>query len=252
MLLQPFRCKEDTKILFGEMFKNLIFIGSSRSGSTWLAKALLGHPKFKQPVKKPVRFWNQKIFGISDTSSSHPNLSLDDYLELFSPEEGITKCDISDGYSLLSHPTILAIKKYFPDALIVQIMRKPSHIVNSHFGLHFENFDDIDRKQIRKQLIDYSGYQRHNINQIYAYKTWKAFFPKPQFYLGFYEDFFKNPGDSLNKLISYCGHDTDDLTNKDIYLKKINQRASKSSTTLKLDSEIQSQLKKGYCNRREI
>jgi hypothetical protein len=224
------------------MFRNLIFIGSSRSGSTWLAKSLGHHPKFKQPVKKPVRFWNRKIMGVSDNSSSHPNLSLNDYLEFFSPQKGITKCDITDGYSLLSQPTILAIKKYFPDALIVQIMRKPSDIVDSHFGLHHKIFDNIDNKQIRRQLISYSGYQKHNINQIYAYKMWKSFFPKNQFYLDFYEDFFKDPESSLNKLISHCGHNPDELDNKDIYFKKINQRISKTNITL--DSDIRQTLHK--------
>ena len=169
------------------------FIGSSRTGSTWLGQALAKHPNIKLPVKKPVRFWNLKVFGLRDEKSSHPTLSLEAYKELFRDEPGVLKGDITDGYNTLGLQEVLAIRKHHPDAKILQMMRRPSHIVYSHFSLS-RSLSEITVEDVRKQVGHPGGYQYHNIRQMHVRDIWSSVFGPENFHLTFYEDFFADPG----------------------------------------------------------
>ena len=90
------------------------FIGASRTGSTWLARALKKHDQISLPINKPARFWNQKILGFEDKKSNFPRLTLAEYMDLYESEKGIMKGDMTDGYNILGVPVIKAIRTYFP------------------------------------------------------------------------------------------------------------------------------------------
>lgn len=178
------------------------FIGASRTGSTWLARALRTHPEIRLPINKPARFWNQKIFGIEDQKSNYPTLTLDEYLELYQPEPGILKGDMTDGYNILGVTEIKAIKRYFPSAKILFFMRDPREIAESHFKLH-KSGADLTVDDVVQQLESPAGYQYQNIRQVSCYDRWAGVFGEDQVRVFFYDEFFADTAKGLRNVLEF-------------------------------------------------
>jgi hypothetical protein len=199
----------------------IFFVGASRTGSTWLARAFTAHPDVIQPIKKPVRFWNLKVFGGCDPKSSHPTLTLDEYMSLFTPERGKLKADLTDGYHILCPTVITHIKNYFPEAKIIFLMRDPFDIVQSHFQLH-RAASAVDRERVDQQLGSVTGYSYQNIRQIDAYTRWSEVFGRENVWVGFYEDFFADASSNFGEICKYLGIRSVDLPEK--LNSRVNQR----------------------------
>lgn len=184
------------------------FIGASRTGSTWLARALKKHDQISLPINKPARFWNQKILGFEDKKSNFPRLTLAEYMDLYESEKGIMKGDMTDGYNILGVPVIKAIRTYFPQAKIIFFMRDPRDIAESHFKLH-KSGADLTIDDVKQQLENTSGYQYQNIRQVYSYQKWAGVFGEERVKVFFYEDFFAATDTGLRDLLKFLDVSTD-------------------------------------------
>lgn len=170
------------------------YVGSSRTGSTWLYKQLDSHPDVHMPIKKPVRFWNMKVFGHVDSKSSHPNLTLEQYQGLMKSEDGKRVLDMTDGYNVLDTVVISNIKKHYPKAKILFTLRNPVDIYISHQMLHSSDVEfALSKDRVNDILNNPYSYQNLNGAQSENIERWANYFGNENVYCMFYDFMCKDP-----------------------------------------------------------
>ncbi|MEQ8225977.1 MAG: sulfotransferase domain-containing protein [Candidatus Eremiobacterota bacterium] len=181
---------------------DFIVISPVKTGTTWLFQNLLCHSEIFIPVQKEVRYF----------SHCWKWLDINWYLNQFMVSEQVKKGDISPAYLILPEKVIKLISKLMPELKIIFLMRDPVERAWSHakynYKYHQVNFEkvykDFDTIPEEKWLenFDCKGSLLYN-DYPGSLKRWLAFFPKNQFYLGFYDDIKNNPRKLLMDIFKF-------------------------------------------------
>lgn len=181
-------------------------IGSARSGSTWLHRALDLHPQIRMTQPKQLEFFVKTMF-------MH---DLRWYLDHFRTPEGEetapVRGEITPFYCRLPARFVRHIRKLFPDLRIVLTIRNPIDRIWSNAGLDFHRYGGLDLETIgigrferfacRKRTRLYTDYER-------IIRDWTSVFGEDAVHVEVFDDIQANPAALLRRVFAHLGADPD-------------------------------------------
>lgn len=201
------------------------YVGSSRTGSTWLYQQLRTHPEVYMPVEKPVRFWNRKLFGSADSRSSHPTLTLEQYQSIMKSVPGKKTLDMTDGYNVLGTVDIEHIKKLYPNAKILFTLRDPVELHISHILLHSNDVNtSLSEENVISRIKDQYSYYSLNAEQSKNIRRWSYWFGSDNVGCFFYDFMKTDQYQYIRQMSNFIGIDPTFWNNIEDLKKKINTR----------------------------
>lgn len=118
---------------------DFFIVGAAKSGTTSMLRYLNQHPDISMPQQRePVYFGSDYDWDQVKTAS------LEDYLSIFSTDEGCSRIGDKSVWYLTSSKAAKEIYEFNPDALIIVLLRNPLDMVHSlHSQLLATNDEDI-------------------------------------------------------------------------------------------------------------
>lgn len=218
-----------------ERWPDFIVIGAGKSGTTALNEYLTQHPEIFMALRKEPNF-----FGLEDVNPDDYELEesrayyyesvyeKDEYLSLYKgARENQKTGEISNLY-LFSPEACCSIKKYAPEAKLIAILRQPADRLFSRY-VHLVREDMIpeqgishlfDRNSIwwkRPDLVPEGFYYKH------LQKYFEGF-PPENIRVYLYEDFRKNPMDTLSDIFEFIGVNSNLRVDTDVVVNKSGRR----------------------------
>ena len=224
------------------MFPNFLCIGAQKSGTTWLYHNLKKHPQIWMPPVKEIHYFDEiqyqpyltildrlfdsrsfdnrvwwQIFKAQIKSNlRNPNLEniiwysrylfsrRNDkwYASLFDRARGQITGDITPGYSSLKREGIAHVFEIMPKSKIIFLMRNPMERAWSH-ALMDEKIKG--EKFSEAEFIEHfnSKYSRTESDYLRAITNWQSYYPKEQFFIGYFEEIQQCPEDLLMRLYKF-------------------------------------------------
>lgn len=148
-------------------------------------------------IKYQKLFWNFKYFFYPRNEQW--------YASLFEMGSNQVTGDISPTYLYLKQESVAYIHKIMPQAKIILILRNPIQRAWSHAVLDFH----YQRREIEtiseSEWIDIFRLKssRYRVNFVKTLKIWQSFYPKEQFFIGFFEDIQNRPEEFLLSLYEF-------------------------------------------------
>ena len=181
-------------------------IGSARSGSTWLHRALDLHPEVRMSQPKQLQFFDKNIL----------REDLDWYRSHFAAEEGEdpapVRGEITPFYCRLHPESVRNIRRLFPDLRIVLTIRNPIDRIWSNAGLDFHHYGGRDLDSIgigtferfacRKRTRLYTDYER-------IIETWSTVFGSDAVHVEVFDSIANEPAQMLRRIFAHIGADPD-------------------------------------------
>lgn len=189
-----------------ECLPDFLIISPPKTATTWLTKNLGCHPDIFMPEAKEIRYFciYWKCCDINW------------YLKHFQGATNLKKGEASPSYGLLPSRTIRLIRLLMPNLKLIFLMRDPIARAWSHTRHSYKynagsfllqeykgNFNDISDQRFIEDFI-YEGSLYHG-DYLSNLKHWLSFFPKEQFYVGFYESIKNNPKKLLLEIFNHLG-----------------------------------------------
>lgn len=171
-----------------------LMLGGQRCGSTWVDKALRGHPQIFLPSSKQSYFFDQNY-----------DKGLDWYLSRFDnvQKEQVAVGEIATGYCL---PDALPkVIEAFPNIKIMLSVRDPSARAYSFYQ---SRSIKRDWKNIHEAIESDPGILERGkyIDQI---ETILAHYPKEQFLLNFFDDLHAHDEEYLRRILKFLDVETE-------------------------------------------
>lgn len=192
----------------GGTMLDMLHIGASRAGSTWLWRSLNRHPQTVFPIWGPNApngrksgwfwnnaspYWNDNHFGKVKPRAIH---SLEDYRKHYDPtEEMKVKIDITEGAAYIPESRIRLIKETYPNVKITYCIRNPITTIWSHI-----KYTGGSSSNVSKYFTSNGGNYIKNVEYIKNLKTWKRYFSEDQILVYFFSEIGDNPIGMLNRL----------------------------------------------------
>jgi hypothetical protein len=227
---------------------DMLQIGASRAGSTWLWRMLQKHPQVTFPVwgpnaapgggpaysRKSGWFWNNTSSYWKDNHwgkiKPRAILTLDEYRKWYDKTNpGKIKVDITEGAAYIPESRIKVIQQAYPDAKIVYCIRNPITTIWSHM-----TFSGQTNVPVNKFLKQRGGNYRKNVDYVKNLKTWKRYFPEERIKIYFFNLVRDNPAWILETLCIFLGID-----------EKIWKKIPKSELNTKVNSSKKNKLPEG-------
>jgi len=172
-----------------------LYIGTPKSGSTWIYEALRSHPQVFVPVAKDLQFFDNNY-----------RLGWDWYLRHFkNAGSAVAVGDLSQDY-YWSAPAAARIRAELPEIRLICCLREPGDFaisalrwIHNHTGRLGSNFGEIAEHLSFARLLSY----RENL-EIYF-----DLFPRDQILVVFYEDLKAEPRTFIRQLYQFIGVDPD-------------------------------------------
>lgn len=176
---------------------NFLGIGAQKSGSSWLHKVLLEHPKIAFPGGKEVHFWDQQ--------SKHKH-GISWYTQLFLNEELING-EITPAYAFLPIDVIQDIYNIEPNLRLIYLIRNPidrawssARMALARAGMLHEEASDqwfIDHFKSSGSLArgDYES----------CIRNWRSVFPSNQLLIIRYDVMENRPVFIANTVLNHLG-----------------------------------------------
>jgi len=238
------------------MFPDFLCIGAQKSGTDWLYLNLRIHPEiWTAPIKELHHFDHPSsmpvITQLVSKSSRRAHLKrsiyrlikerrkeniqwLGRYLllprndiwysSLFPPGLGQKAGEVTPAYAGLKENIVARINDLMPNLKIIYILRNPVHRTWSQTAMYSRN----SRRQLENirddKLFEYFesyGVSRHS-NYIRNLQTWEKFYPKTNFFIGFYDQLAENPRDFIRNIYNFLEVDSSEKVIPDTINKKIN------------------------------
>lgn len=187
----------------------------------------------KRPDLKRMSWRVKYLFGICNDSW---------YASLFEEGTGKVTGEITPSYSILELDDIKHIREIMPELKLIFIMRNPvdrawSHAKHDflrkfHRSLHSISEDEFIAFFNSKGSLLRSDYLR-------TVKNWRAYFPKEQFFIGFFDEIISKPESFLSKLFDFLRVD------KEYKTKNIRRRIN-VTTSMELSVNLKRYLAKLY------
>tara|TARA_Y100000590_G_scaffold466289_1_gene641137 strand:- start:3582 stop:4517 length:936 start_codon:yes stop_codon:yes gene_type:complete len=203
------------------LLPDFLICGTPRSGSTSLYEGLLEHPNVYRAKTKEVSYFDVNTHrGINWYKYNFPSK-----LEKFFKKNRMITGEATPFY--LIHPHVPArIAKTIPNVKIILILRNPidrayshysSAVKNNNENLTFEESLQNENSRIANEKEKLLADPNHNSANYYKWSyfeqgiyynfiiEWMKYFPKENFYITSYEEFFKNPKENFNDLFNFLG-----------------------------------------------
>jgi len=221
---------------------DLLHIGASRAGSTWLWRALNLHPQIVFPIwgprapngRKTGWFWNNTSPYWKDNHygkvKERAVLTLDEYRKHYDPtEEGKVKIDITEGAAYIPESRIQLIKETYPDVRISYCIRNPITTLWSHIQY------SGGTTPVEQYFTSNGGNYLKNVQYIQNLNVWRKYFPIERIRVYFFSEIRDNPIDLL-KLLS-TDLDVDPTFWDTVSLETITQKQNPNKRKIKLTND---------------
>lgn len=132
--------------------------------------------------------------------------SLDWYDRLFENASGKVSGDITPDYCILGKNTVEIIRSRYPNLKIIYLIRNPVDRAWSALKMRYVHRRGMKIEDIDESLMEeyYEKFRKFNDIQR-TITNWTHFFPREQFYIGFYDDLIRNPAHFLEKILDFLG-----------------------------------------------
>ena len=193
-------------------------IGSARSGSTWLFRALQLHPGIQMAQAKQLEYFQKNIF----------RHDLAWYLDHFSTPEGespiAVRGEITPFYCRLPRRFVENVHRLFPDLRIVLTIRNPVDRIWSNAGLDFHRYGNLDLETLsigtferfacRKRTRLYTDYER-------IIDLWSSVFGAEALHVELFDSITSEPAAMLKRIFTHLGADPDWEPPADLIKKRV-------------------------------
>lgn len=173
---------------------DFIGIGAQKAGTTWLYKLLREHPTIGFPAGKEIHFWNQ-----------NQQRGLNWYLSLFETETEQIQGDITPAYSILEKPKVLEIRRAFPNARIIYLVRNPIERAWSSalMALHRAEMKphEASDQWFKDHFYSEGSIKRGDYQA--CLETWLSCYPESQVGVYFFEQILSEPVALIKEV---CAH----------------------------------------------
>jgi len=209
-------------------FPDFFIVGAPRAGTTSLYEYLKKNPKIFMPGRKEPHFFSPNIKQQMERVTS-PITNEKEYLALFKNAKNDQKIGEASITYFTDPDSPRAIYKKNPNAKIIIILRNPIERTISDYLyqlkrgteiLSFEKAIERDLQNIakvKKSFVKTSLYSQH-INNYFK------IFPKNQIKILMFEDFIKNPQQSVNDVLHFLGinvfHNFDNIVHNEYKVPK--------------------------------
>ena len=189
---------------------DFIGIGAAKSGTTWLGKCLEDHPDIlfsSQKSRKEISFFNSNTnwqegegFDLSTWDKG-----IDWYYTQFpDPEPGKVRGEFTVTY-MIDPVACERIKKYFPKAKLLVVLRNPSDMIHSlHYfgsGSAISGISGTFEEAIEKgRILDFGLYYKH-------LKKYYDNFPHKNIHVTLVDDFKKDNLGTIQAIYRFLGAD---------------------------------------------
>lgn len=199
---------------------DVLQIGASRAGSTWLWRMLQKHPDVIFPCwgpnaapgggpafsRKSAWFWNNTAPYWKDNhwGQVKPRAvkSLNEYRKWYDENvPGKIKMDITEGAAYIPKSRIQLIKQTYPDVKIVYCIRNPLTTIWSHM-----RFSHCENMSVNQFLQQRGGNYRRNVEYLKNLRMWENHF-SPNIHVYFFNRIGDNPLVLLEELSRFMGID---------------------------------------------
>ncbi|MFQ5979777.1 MAG: sulfotransferase domain-containing protein [Candidatus Heimdallarchaeota archaeon] len=181
---------------------DFIGIGTSRSGSTWLAEMLVLHPEVFIPRKKEIYYFNRYVRHHKNPNYSKP---IEWYWSFFKEAKNYQiKGEITPAY-LVDEQAPKNIYHFNPNIKIIVILRNPADRLFSVY-LHLIQEGVINRISFEKFVTTPSFADVLERNFYYKYlKRYFDLFPKENIKVAFFDDLIKDKTVFLEDIQDFLG-----------------------------------------------
>lgn len=229
---------------------DFIGIGSAKAGTSWLSRNLEKHPQVYIPFKELHYFdekevnprlsllsrmfgdsdWRLKrwrrmvkryvlipVFTLSATQKTrlfikyYFNCNNDrKYLKFLSHPQKVSG-EITPAYSILKRETIKEVYQLAPACKIVFLIRNPIERVWSQMVMNLCKQEKIPYETLTDQMIrQYLENPTERDDYLKIIENWTAYFPREQFFIGFFDDIKNNPGKFYLEVCEFLGIEADE------------------------------------------
>lgn len=220
---------------------NLFIIGAPKAGTTAFVNNISQHKDIFVPEQKEPRFFDAHTFY--DYKEDYPIKSKKDYLKLFNSDEAKNAKYRVDGsvFNIYSEESIENILELSADAKFVIILREP---VDASISMHRQRltYADTKMREISENFMECwdklgnrkegKGYPQNCRNKflfrydlLYSYELYLPYIiqriKKENLFIGFYDDFIKNPDEFYSNFFNFLYIEGIDIENKKINTSKI-------------------------------
>jgi len=190
-------------LLNAECLPDFLVISPGKTGTTWLYQNLYCHEEIYIP-RKEINYFNIN-WKVVDVNW---------YTRQFQDKLKFIKGDVSPGYTVLPTQVIRLIKWLMPDLKLIFLMRDPVDRAWSHvrYSIRYNDFNftsydgDFDSVPEERFIEHFTApYMLAYNDYLGILQRWLAFFPKDQFYVGFYESIKSDPQRLLREIFEHLG-----------------------------------------------
>lgn len=199
---------------------DVLQIGASRAGSTWLWRMLQKHPDVIFPCwgpnaapgggpawsRKSAWFWNNTAPYWKDGhwGQVKPRAvrTLDEYRKYYDENVlGKIKMDITEGAAYIPESRIELIKETYPNVKILYCIRNPLTTIWSHM-----RFSHQETTPALRFMEGRGGNYRRNVQYLKNLQMWEKYFA-PNVHVYFFNEIRENPKALLEELSQFIGID---------------------------------------------
>ncbi len=224
------------------MYPDFLCIGALKSGTTWLYHNLRSHPEIRLTPVKELHYFNnptqvpniirmfKKNWMLRQLKTS-TNCCLQEkrysqlawflrfyffrrndrwYSSLFSRDFGQKVGEVTPTYSVLQEKAVARIYGLMPNVRIIYILRNPIIRTWSEIAMYYQNRGRLLKNIRDDELFKFlqTGWGSRNSNYIGNLQTWEKFYPKTNFFIGFYDQLAENPRDFIRSIYNFLEVDS--------------------------------------------
>ncbi len=172
---------------------DFLFIGPSKTGSTWIFELLRSHPDVFVPRAKDLQFFDRFY-----------DKGWDWYVSYFAAADGRIAGEVSHDYILHTNPAIERIREHLPRAKLICCLRDPYERAASGANFRRRHGKLTGKESIielaqRNPEIIVGGQHHRNLERLYRH------FPKGQVLVLLFDDLRRNPRAIAARIFDFLG-----------------------------------------------
>ena len=178
---------------------SFICIGAQKAGTTWLYVNLKRHPQFRFRAKE-IHYFDV---------DRHFKKPLEYYSEHFNFNgRRVISGDITPSYGVLDEDRLELMQKLVPKVKLIMLMRNPVDRAWSMVTMHFAKNQGADMATLPVETI-MKFLRRDKVldrgNYLDIIERYHSYWPKENFFLGFYEQIKEDPEKLLSEIFEFLG-----------------------------------------------
>lgn len=186
-------------VVSGHRNLNFLVVGAARSGTTWLYHCLREHPELFLPERKELHFFdNDRLY----------NKGMDYYWEFFKGnDKGLKQGEVTPRY-IVYEDALWRIKKHFPEASIIVLLRDPVERAFSQY-CYFRFNKKKEPSTSLKAALEADYWEDYIYKSLYFRQMESVFriFGRDNVLIAYYEDIGERPRELLREMYGFLGVD---------------------------------------------